>query len=153
MAIHVDLSVAELQPTSVLSLMEAHVRNRPPEDILFKVSKRTLDLYRRRRPKGAVTVSPDEVDKLNEFLGKSHRAQDYALWKKHKCSKCKRVLTFYDVFESGRKRHGDEYVRQVLGGDEYHLHIQKRGQALQVDCKACGLTNSLVRAGYDGPEY
>jgi len=118
-------------------------------------SKSTKKVFRaclRGRPKNAVTVSAKELQELNAFLGKTRRATDYAVWKRIKCTECQKLLTFYDLFQSGRKVHGDDYVKRFLGGDDFHIHIQKRNGKMEVTCAACSAVN-LVLSGYDGPEY
>lgn len=152
MAIHLDLSATELKPASVHEFIRKHAAAPPSQDLLFKVGPKTFDLFRKKRPKGAVTVSAAEATKLNAFLGKKCKPSDYAIWKKTKCKNCSRELTFYDVFESARRRHGDESIKRILGGSGHHVHIQKKGQELEVDCTACG-THQRLLAGYDGPEY
>jgi len=150
MAIHVDLS--ELQSAAVEQLIRAHVVKPQAQDVLFKVSKKVFGSCLRQRPKSAVAVSAEELKELNEFLGKSRRAVDYSVWKRIRCSNCKKMLTFYDIFCSGRKLHGDSYIKRFLGGDEYHIHVQRRGGKMEVTCAACSTVN-LVVTGYDGPEY
>lgn len=152
MALHFDLSANELRPASVFEFIRKHATAPPGQDLLFKVGPKTFELFRKKRPKGAVTVSAAEARKLNAFLGKNRRASDYAIWKKTKCKNCGRELTFFDVFESARQRHGDKHVKHILGGSEHHVHIQKKGQELEVNCTACGTHHRLL-TGYDGPEY
>jgi hypothetical protein len=151
MAIHVDLS--ELQSAAVEKLVRAHALKPLRQDVLFKVDKKVFASCLEGRPKNATKVSPAELQELNAFLGKSRRVADYAVWKQIKCSKCEKVLTFYDIFQSGRKVHGDDYVKRYLGGDDgYHIHIQKRGGKMEVTCTACSAVNVML-TGYDGPEY
>ena len=150
MAIHIDLS--ELHPGAVEDMIKAHVSKPLQQDLLFKVSKESFRYCLKRRPKNSIKVSADELNKLNQFLGKARSTKDYAVWKNIKCSQCGKQLTFYDIFETGRKKHGDDYVKRLLAGEEYHVHIQKRGSKMEVACTGCSTLN-LVLAGYDGPEY
>ncbi len=150
MTVHVDLS--RLIPAAAQSLVEAHVAKPQAEDLLFKVSKPVFRSCLRRRPKNAVKVSAEELQELNAFLGKSRKAGDYAVWKKVACSNCGKVLTFFDLFQSGRSKHGDDYVRKYLGGSEQHIHVLKRGGKMDITCSRCSATN-VELLGYDGPEY
>lgn len=150
MTIQVDLS--RLIPAAAEKLVQAHVAKPQAEDLLFKVSKSVFRSCLRRRPKNAVKVSPEELRELNTFLGKSRRANDYAVWKEVPCSNCGKTLTFFDIFQSGRSRHGDDYVKKFLGGTEQHVHVLKRGGKMDVTCTKCS-TRNVVILGYDGPEY
>ncbi len=153
MAVYVDLSFESLNPNSVARLVKEHVTNQPSEDMLVKVSRRAYHLVCGAHPSGAVKVSRQELRELNAFLKRSLSAKAFTMRRRVKCSKCGRVLTFYDLFRSGRARHGDEHVASWFSGKGYHVHIQKRGRKLPIKCTSCGTINVLATAGYDGPEY
>lgn len=149
-ATHVDLTASVLNPESIVSFVNAHLAERPSQDILFKVSRETFELYRKGLPPG-LPVSQQEADELNAFLDRSWSVDEYIMRERSECSGCGRVLTFYDFFQSGRKRHGDAMVMRWLAGSECVLHIRKDARA-EVACTACNTLN-LVIAGYDGPNY
>jgi hypothetical protein len=149
-ALHVDLSTSVLNSGAVVRFVKEHLADRPSQDLLFKVSPETYELYRKELPP-CVKVSQLEANELNAFLDRSWSIDDYVMRERSECFKCGRVLTFYDMFHSGRKRHGDGMVMQSLAGNEYILHVRKSEQA-EVACTSCGTLN-LVNAGYDGPEY
>jgi hypothetical protein len=88
-----------------------------------------------------VTVSKAEAEEINKFLNRSWKAKEYGLAGRFSCSNCGRVLTFYDVFQSGRRQHGDELLKRILGGDEFHLQVAKRGQTIDIECTACHTLN------------
>ncbi len=153
MSAFVDLSSEQLNPESIVSFVRAHVKNRPTEDLLFKVSRRTLELYCGNKPEDAITVSNQELAQLNESLKGSFNARDFLKRSIHKCTACGRVLTFFDFFQAGSKRHGSDYISSLLGKDGYHLHVQKRDNKLEIACTQCGVKNVLAPGGYDGPNY
>jgi hypothetical protein len=153
MSVFVDLSSEQLDPESIMTFVKAHVKNRPEGDLLFKVSRRALELYCGEKPKDAVAVSKEELKQLNEALGGSFTAAAFLKRAVHKCEACGRVLTFFDFFQSGRKHHGHDYISGLLGKEGYHLHIQKRANKLEIDCTQCGTKNVLTPGGYDGPNY
>jgi len=140
----VDLSAPVLHPDSVIRLIKEHAAERPPSNILFRVSRETSELYRQGWPKDLVFVSPEEAARLNAFLGQSWQPQDYAMGSRHQCQKCGRLLTFYDVFESGRKRHGDRRMKEILGANEYHLQVAGQEQSAEIQCTKCGETLSTL---------
>lgn len=147
---HVDLSAGALNSKAVIELINQHFADRPAQDILFKLRRDTFDDYRKQLPTG-IPVSPDEAKRINDFVGKSWGVDDYLMREKCACSHCGRTLTFYDFFQGGRERHGDEFVMKWLVKSGPVVHIRKSADA-EVACTACGTTN-LISAGYDGPEY
>jgi len=151
--VHVDLSSPELDSTAVLQLIKEHGHKRPAANILFKVSQRTFNLYQQSVPEKVVTVSEAEAEEMNKFLDRSWQVSDYVVGERVPCSNCGRVLNFYDVFQSGRKQHGDDYLRQILGGEEYHLHVAKKDQTLDVECTACGALNNIFVVSEDASTH
>ncbi|HXP92764.1 MAG TPA: hypothetical protein VN905_04790 [Candidatus Binatia bacterium] len=153
MAIHVDLSATDLNASAVTSFIKDHTVQRPAQDILFKVTPEVFDLVCvARHSSGGVAVSEQELAELNSFLKSSWTTNDFRMRAPIACSNCGRTLTFYDFFHSGRKRHGDEFVSKYLLGGNF-VHVQRRGQALDLVCTACGTANVIIEAGYDGPQY
>jgi hypothetical protein len=144
MSVHVDLSAPELRPQAVLDFIFSLRKDRPTKNLLLKVSPKTFSLFARQLPKDAVKVSKEEAAKINRFLGQSWPASAYAIRGQVKCSKCKRLLTFYDIFMTGRKEHGDEFIKRTLAGSEFHLQLAGRDQRLEVECTACGTLNRLA---------
>ena len=153
MSVLVDLSSEQLDPQSVVSFVKSHVKNRPDQDLLFKVSKRTLDLYCGNKPQDVIKVSADELAKLNASLGGSFQAGDFIKRAVHKCQSCGRTFTFFDFFQSGQKHHGGSYINSLLGKGGHHIHIQKKNNKLEIECTQCGTKNVFTPGGYDGPEY
>ncbi len=153
MSVSVDLSSAELHPESVVRFIKAHVTDRPDQDLLFKVSPQTLELYCGQKPANAIPVSADELLKLNAALHGSYKANEFLKRAAHLCSKCGRTFTFFDFFETGRAHHGEAYIDRVLGDGASYVHIQKRDNKIPVVCTNCGTTNVLAPEGYDGPQY
>jgi len=149
----VDLTSQELNSAAVVGFIRAHVTKRPSHDILFKVSRVVHKMYCGKKPAKAVKVSKDELAKLNVFVKRSLRSSDFLLRKRVKCAQCGKVLTFYDLFESGRQEHGDERVGSWFDGVTCYVHIQARGRKTIVKCTSCGEFNELLLAGYDGPNY
>jgi hypothetical protein len=152
MSQHVDLSVPGLAPDAVVALIKAHAEHRPPENILFKVSQSAFEQYRREHRVDLVSVTQAQADEINEFLGRSLPVDEYAMGARIPCENCGYVLTFYDVFRSGRGRHGDEFLRRMLAGGEYHLQVAGVGQAIEVECSNCRTVNHL-RADDDRHTY
>jgi hypothetical protein len=153
MSVVIDLSSEHLDPKAVVALAKAHVKSRPVEDILIKVSPRALQLYCGKKPANAVKVSKQELASLNQSLNGSFRANQFLKRAVQKCSECGRTFTFFDFFESGRKLHGEGYLTELFSGKGSHIHIQKRGKNLTIQCTACGTTNTVAARPYDGPEY
>jgi hypothetical protein len=122
MATYADLGPCGLLPSAVLRCVQEHASYRPPENILFKVTNEVVELYARNLPK-AVAVSRQGADKTNAFLVPIWSAYECTLTSRVLCSNCGRILTFYDVLESGRKRHGDAHSQRFLGDGEYHIQI------------------------------
>lgn len=153
MVTRIDLSAMELAPATVVRFIEGHSADRPTQDTFFKVSKPTFKLFQKKRPKDAVRISTAEAEELSQFLHEPQRPEDYAVWKPCECTNCARIFTFYELFQTGRKLHGDELVASYLiRNDQYHVHIHKGGRGLPVNCTSCGAQNNL-KCGYDGPEY
>lgn len=138
MSIYVDLSAKELRPSSVVDLIEDHAANPGAQQILFKVSAEVQQHFRAARPEG-IPVSKEEADEINKFAGVS--SQEYFFSKRHECPKCGRLFTFYDVFHSGRRRHGDDYIKKFIAGEGYHIQVHQRDPTLEVDCTKCGTTS------------
>lgn len=153
MTVTVDVSAKELRPDAVLKLINEHVKDRGHENILFKVSRETYDLVVKQKP-AAVSVSKEEAAKINAFVKKTAEPDEYTLDKKFSCSKCGRELNFFDVFESGRKRHGDDYTRRFLGGDDFYVQVLKEDHELETECTQCGTLNMLGPcASYTTSQY
>ena len=153
MSLFVDLSNEQLNPKAVVALAKAHVKQRPDEDILFKVSRRALQLYCGKKPTNAVKVSKQELDSLNQSIGGAFKANQFLKRQIQRCTNCRRTFTFFDFFESGRQQHGDGYLTKLFSGEGSHIHIQKRGKKLNIKCTGCGTSNTVAARGYDGPEY
>ncbi len=143
MTIRVDLSSPELRPEAVLQLIQAHTTHRPSENILFKVSQATFALQRRSQNPDYIRVSQQEADEMNAFLGLNWSVDDYGIDERVACKNCGKVLTFYDLFKGGLKRHGKEHIKATLAGGDYHLQVAKEGQTVEFDCTACGTLNVL----------
>ena len=105
------------------------------------------------KPKNAIKVSKKELQQLNSSLGGSFKASQFIKRTAHECLDCGRTFTFFDFYQSGRKRHGDGYMVDLFGGGGYHIHIQKRDKKLALECTARGTTNTFTPGGYDGPDY
>ena len=95
-----------------------------------------------KRAQGWINVTKEEAEKINKVVGATWSAHDYFLSESFPCSNCSRELTFFDVFETGRKLHGDSLIKQAITGD-YILQINKRGQKIEANCSACGTSNIL----------
>jgi len=147
MTIYADLSPSGLLPAAVLRLVREHADSRPPENILFKVNKEVFDLYIRELPE-LVSVSQEEATKINMFLGTAATANSFTVTDRKYCSNCGRTLTFYDLFETGRKRHGDAFVRRFLAGGEHHIQVAARNQTIEADCTNCGTLNLIPAESY-----
>ena len=143
MANHIDLSSNELDPSATLQFIMAHTTKRPSENILFKVSPATFALHRQGWNPQYVRVTQKEADEMNAFLGHTWSIHDYAMGDRFKGSDCSRVVTFYDVFQAGRKRHGDEHMKRILAGGEHHLQVAKLGQTVEIECTSCRKLNVL----------
>jgi hypothetical protein len=114
------------------------------------VSQEVVEMYR-GAARRAVTISQTEADEIGQFLSRSLKADDFFMGGRYQCVKCDRTLTFYDVFQAGRKEHGDEHMRRILAGDEYHIQVARQDQTLLVPCTSCGTANSI---GYlQGHQY
>jgi hypothetical protein len=153
MSIYIDLSSEKLNPRSVARFTRDLANSGTHEDILVKVSKRAHQLACLRPRSQGVPVSKQELHRLNRFLKRSLKANDFVMRKAVKCRRCGRILTFYDLFETGRKLHGDKHMTLYLAAGGYHVHIQKSGQKFPINCTACGALNIVARLGYDGPDY
>src|SRR5687768_9731208 len=114
MTIRIDLSSYELNPDAVVEFIRAHTTIRPTENILFTVSPATFVLYRQGYHSTYVRASPQETAEMNAFLSVSWMEDDYRLDDGVVCQHCKRVLTFYDLFKSGLRRHGDQHMKTTL---------------------------------------
>lgn len=152
MAVSVDLSSERLSTNAVVALLKAHVKAPPKEDLLFKVSQRAFKAFC-IRPKDAVRVSKKELAQLNKALRGSFTAGDFTKWRHQKCAACGKLLTFFDFFQSGRKRHGDGYITDLFGTADHYVHLQPRGRRIAVECTQCGKKNLVLSDGYDGPNY
>jgi hypothetical protein len=138
----IDLSAKDLRTNSVVALIRQHAANPGPRQILFKVSSGVLSRFRAGQPAG-INVSAEEAREINKVVGISANRKEYRFTKKHMCKHCGRRLTFFDVFQSGRKRHGDKYIRDVIAGDGYHIQVHRRNSKLDVTCTQCGAQNAL----------
>lgn len=152
MTVIVDVSTPELRPESVVRLIKEHRANPGSNTILFKVTAEVLELFR-ADSKHAFSVSQVEADEINKFVNLSLSPESYRLNKRFECSKCKRVLTFYDVFRTGRKRHGDDHIRRFIAGTGYHVQVPKSDQTLEAECTACSTVNMLEDSCYDANNY
>jgi hypothetical protein len=152
MTIHVDLSPSRLIPSAVLRFVKEHAASRPPENMLFRVNREVFELYTKDLPK-TITVSQEEADKIGEFLGTTVSADNFTLTGRENCSYCGRTLTFYDFFETGRKRHGDAFMRRFLGGGEYHIQVAGENGQIEVDCANCGTLNRMLPNGHGVTHY
>jgi hypothetical protein len=155
---HVDLSSPGLQPDAVVSFVLSHTEPRPGENILFKVSQEAFEAYLGDLPR-AVVVPQEEADAINEFLDAAWPRETFFLTGYAECTNCGRTLTFYDLFVSGRKRHGDALMRRILSGSEFHLQVAGREARQEIDCTNCGELNVLTLDGdgayqhYSGSGY
>jgi hypothetical protein len=147
MTIYADLSPSGLLPAAVLRLVQQHADNRPPENILFKVNREVFDLFIKELPK-PVAVSQEEANKINLFLGAKATADDFTVTDRKYCTNCGRNFTFYDLFETGRKRHGDAFVRRFLAGGECHIQVAAKTQTIEADCTNCGTRNIIPAESY-----
>ena len=148
----IDLSATELRPDSVVGLIREHAANPGSKQILFKVSHEVLSRFRAGQPPG-VNVSSQEANEINQFAGLSATLNEYSVSQSHACTKCGRNLTFYDVFQSGRKQHGDEYIRGMIAGGGYHIQVHRRDSKLKVECTQCGTVNVLDDGCYKCSGY
>jgi hypothetical protein len=143
MAIGVDLSASQLRPEAVLQFIDQHAAERPPQNILFKVSEPAFRLHR-SRISNIVAVSPVEARRMNAELNVSGSPTDYlvsgAEWR---CSKCRRYLNFFDIYESGKKHHDNEFFKIFLGGGDYHIQVAREASLLEVACTDCRTVNEL----------
>ena len=143
MAIGVDLSASQLWPRAVLQFIDLHATSRPQQNILFKVSEPVFELHRRRLS-NIVAVSPAEAQTMNTELGVSASPSDYlvsgAEWQ---CSRCQRYLNFFDIYQSGKKHHDNDFFKIFLGGKDYHLQVAREASLLEVSCTECGTINEL----------
>jgi hypothetical protein len=144
--IHIDVSADALNPSSVLEFIREHSRNRPGQNILFKVSRSVFDQFMADIPK-AVAVSTKEAARISDFLGVPASSDGFTVTHETYCSNCKRRLNFYDLFETGRKRHGDDFMRHFLAGGEFHIQLAAENEAIEVQCTNCGEVNSLLPNG------
>ena len=142
MTVYVDVSHPDLVPEAVLDLIQRQSAARPSENMLFTVSPATLSLYRRglRNP---VPCSQPEADEINQFIGAELGPGDYLMSARADCTYCDRTLTLYDVFVSGRKRHGDEFIRRFMGNGA-HLQVAAADDAMPVTCTNCDTVNELA---------
>jgi hypothetical protein len=143
MAVAVDLGSSELRPEAVLEFIYQHATRRPRQNILFRVGEPVFQLHMRELS-NVVAVSPAEARKMNAELGVSASPTDYSVsgaeWR---CLKCRRYLNFFDIYESGKKHHDNEFFKIFLGGDDYHIQVAREASRLEVDCAECGTMNEL----------
>jgi hypothetical protein len=147
-ATFVDVSASQLDSAAVLRLIRHHTEHRGAESIFFKVDKPTFDAFADARPH-VVEVSPEEASTINAFLGASCSTSDYTLDREIACAGCGRRLTFYDVFETGRGKHGDDHLRRFMAGGDYHIQALPKDFVLDVTCSNCGAVNHVT----DCPSY
>jgi hypothetical protein len=143
MARHVDLSAPELHPAAVLRFIREHTDERPPMNVLFKVSEETFREYRPDGFEYAILVSEEEAAEMNEFLQQSWLPEDYRMDTRIECPRCGRLLNFYDVYQTGRKRHGDTFIKETLAGGNYHVQVADANEVIEIDCTACGTRTTL----------
>jgi hypothetical protein len=144
MARHVDLSAPELQPDAVVNFIEAHAKDRPSSNVLFRISQEALDLFGSRKQGESVPASTEETQTMNEFLGKEWQPSDYLMDSRIECSSCGRVLTFYDVFETARQsQHSDAFLQRVLASGEPSLQVAGRDENFEIRCTGCGTLNNI----------
>ena len=92
---------------------------------------------------------------MNAELNVSSSPTDYlvsgAEWR---CTNCRRHLTFFDIYESGKKQHDNEFFQTFLGGGDYHIQVAREASRLEVVCTECGTTNELTATvHYSGATY
>ncbi|MBV8068095.1 MAG: hypothetical protein JO113_08955 [Candidatus Eremiobacteraeota bacterium] len=150
MAIFVDLSAEQLLPDAVVALIENQASHPGPDQLLFKVSKPVHDKFQRQRPLG-FGVTREEAREINAFAGVNHSG--YFVSKSHKCNSCGRELTFYDIFKTGLKFHGTDYVQRFIGGTDYHIQVHKANSTLDVECTVCKTLNVLEHGCYSCDTY
>jgi|GEM_PF-4568161 len=153
-AVSIDLSAPELHPEAVLQLILQHTTDRPPQNLLFKVSEEIFQFHKAGLV-NVTAVSPMEAKRINAELGISGSPMDYLIsgaeWR---CSNCGRHLNFYDIFESGKGRHDNDFFQVFLGGADYHLQVAREGSLLEVACTECGTINNLeAPVHYTGTTY
>jgi ribosomal protein S27E len=154
MALHVDISARELDPSAVLEFIRRHTVERPSQNLLFKVNEETFRLHQQELV-DVVAVSPEEAAELNAELGLSASPADYLIsGQEWRCSNCGRYLTFYDVFQSGKPKHDNDFFRVFLATEAYHVQVARENSQLDVNCTNCGTINKLTApAHYTGPHY
>jgi hypothetical protein len=140
----IDLSAPSLRPDAVLDLVRRHTDPRPERNILFKVSRETFDLHRRELT-NVVPVSAEEAETINRELGLDGEPTDYLVsggeWR---CTGCRRHLNFFDVYQSGKKQHDNDFFRLFLDGDAHHMQVARASSRLEVTCTACGTMNEML---------
>ena len=146
MNVHVDVSSPVLNPSSVLAFIREHARNRPSQNVLFKVQRSVFEEFLADIPK-AVMVSTDEAKRISEFLRVPASREGFTVTHETYCSECRRQLNFYDLFETGRKRHGDDFMRRFLAGGDFHIQLAAKNEAVEAECTNCGRLNVLEPDG------
>jgi len=141
----IDLSAPALKPEAVLNLVVRHTTPRPERNLLFKVSRQTFDLHRRGLS-NIVPVSSEEAETINSELGLAGEPTDYLVsggeWR---CTGCRRHLNFFDIYQSGKRQHDNDFFRLFLDGDAYHMQVARATSRLEVTCTECGTMNELLQ--------
>jgi hypothetical protein len=144
MAVGIDLSASQLQAEAVVQFIDRHAVERPHQNILFKVSEPAFRLYRSRLS-DIVAVSAAEAQRMNTELGTSDPPTDYlvsgAEWR---CTECRRYLNFFDIYQSGKDRHDNEFFQVFLASEDYHIQLAREASRLEVVCTECGTVNDLA---------
>ena len=150
MATFIDLSTEDLHTDAVITLIRDHASHPGPKELLFKVSRDTHDRFHGEHTEG-VNVSSEEAAEIDEFAGITHKK--YMIGKRHECVSCGRLITFYDIFKTGRKVHGDAYLKQFIGGSGYHIQVHRLNPVLRVECAGCGTPNQFDNGCYECDTY
>lgn len=149
----IDLSSPSLRPDAVIMLIQDHARNPGPQQLLFKVSEEVHQRFRAANQDQMIDVTPTEALEISRFAGLEEGSQAYQIGKRHECTQCGRVITFYDIFKTGRKHHGDDYLRRFIGGEGYHIQVHQINPVLEVECAKCGLVNRFDDGCYQCGNY
>jgi hypothetical protein len=143
MAIHVDLSASQLDPEAVVQFIHQHGRRRPTDNMLFKVTADAFQIHRRQLS-DVTAVSPEEARRLDDELGGSGSATEYLVsggeWR---CSRCERYLNFFDVYESGKKHHDNDFFDILFDEGQYHIQLAREASQLDVTCTNCQTINEF----------
>lgn len=143
MAIHIDLSAPQLDPEAVIQFIDQHTGKRPADNLLFKVTADAFQIHRRRLSK-ITAVSPEEARRLDDELGGAGSATEYLVsggeWR---CTRCDRYLNFFDIYESSKNHHDNDFFQILFSEEEYHIQLAREGSQLDVTCTNCQTINAL----------